>query len=138
VFDLGFWELLFVGVIALIVLGPERLPIAARTLGRWVGRARAYTRSLSNELDREVQLRELRANMREAESELRSELSGVSRSVRELSEDGATAEEKEKKPAIGAAAEALPEAGEGPGSGAPRPPDAESSPEAGSDGGSRR
>lgn len=137
-FDLGFWELLFVGVIALIVLGPERLPIAARTLGRWVGRARAYTRNLSNELDREVQIRELRANMREAESELRSELSGVGRSVRELAEDGASAEEKEKKPTTGVAAEALPEAGEDSGSEAPRAPDAESSPEAGSDGGSRR
>ncbi|WP_043769581.1 Sec-independent protein translocase protein TatB [Algiphilus aromaticivorans] len=106
-FDLGFWELLFVGVIALVVLGPERLPVAARTLGRWVGRARAYTRSLSNELDREVQIRELRANMRSAESKFRSEVSGVDRSVRELAEDTAR-EEAKKPPSDAGAAEASP------------------------------
>ncbi|MCK5770016.1 Sec-independent protein translocase protein TatB [Algiphilus sp.] len=85
-FDLGFWELLFIGAIALVVLGPERLPVAARTLGRWVGQARAYTRSLSNELNREVQLREMRDRVRSAESEIRSEVDKAGRSMRELAE----------------------------------------------------
>lgn len=138
-FDLGFWELLFVGAIALIVLGPERLPVAARTLGRWVGRARAYTRSLSNELDREVNIRELRANMRSAESKFRSEVSGVDRSVRELTED--TAREEAQKPVSGTAsvealpAESEPDAAASEGDASPAP---EPSPEIDSDDGSRR
>lgn len=96
-FDLGFWELLFIGAIALVVLGPERLPVAARTLGRWVGQARAYTRSLSNELNREVQLREMRDRVRSAESEIRSEVDKAGRSMRELAE--ATPTEPEAGPA---------------------------------------
>jgi sec-independent protein translocase protein TatB len=39
-FDIGFWEMAFIGVIALVVIGPERLPGVARTAGLWVGKAR--------------------------------------------------------------------------------------------------
>lgn len=85
-FDLGFWELLFVGVIALIVLGPERLPVAARTLGRWVGQARAYARSLSSELDREVHIKEVREQVRSAESEIRSGFRSASEEVRAIAD----------------------------------------------------
>lgn len=53
-FDVGFSELLLVFVIGLIVLGPERLPKAARTLGYWVGRARSTFNNLRNELEREA------------------------------------------------------------------------------------
>lgn len=137
-FDLGFWELLFIGVIALVVLGPERLPVAARTLGRWVGRARAYTRSLSNELDREVQIRELRAGMRSAESSFRSEVSAADRSVRELAEDAAR--EEEQQPASSRSDAALEhdaeQASPGAESADAHAPDA--SPVAGNDDGSRR
>lgn len=86
-FDLGFWELLFVGVIALIVLGPERLPVAARTVGRWVGQARAYARSLSSELDREVHIKEIREQVRSAETEIRSGFQSASQEVRALSKN---------------------------------------------------
>src|SRR5699024_6367885 len=59
-FDVGFWELALVAVIALIVLGPERLPIVARTAGRWIGRARMYARGLTSELEREFDVDGLR------------------------------------------------------------------------------
>src|SRR5699024_9327929 len=59
-FDVGFWELALVAVIALIVLGPERLPIVARTAGRWIGRARVYARGLTSELEREFDVDGLR------------------------------------------------------------------------------
>lgn len=59
-FDVGFWELALVAVIALIVLGPERLPVVARTVGRWIGRARVYARGLTSELEREFDVDGLR------------------------------------------------------------------------------
>ena len=83
-FDLGFWDLLFVGVIALVVLGPERLPVAARTVGRWVGQARSYARSLSNELDREVHIKEIRQQVQSAETEIRSGFQSADQEVRAL------------------------------------------------------
>ena len=54
-FDIGFSELLIVAVVALVVLGPERLPKAARFAGLWVRRARAQWYSVKAELEREQQ-----------------------------------------------------------------------------------
>ena len=53
-FDIGFWELLLIFSIALIVLGPERLPQTARAVGQWTGRARAFVRNPTTELARET------------------------------------------------------------------------------------
>lgn len=53
-FDVGFWELILIGGLALVILGPERLPKVAAELGRWMGRARAMARQLRNQLDEEV------------------------------------------------------------------------------------
>ena len=49
-FDIGFLELLICGVIALLVLGPERLPTAARAAGRWIGGARRMVSQFTSEL----------------------------------------------------------------------------------------
>ncbi len=65
-FDIGFVELLICGVIALIVLGPERLPTAARAAGRWVGTARRMVSQFSSELDSQLKAEELRKELREA------------------------------------------------------------------------
>ena len=53
-FDIGFSELLLVAVIALVVLGPERLPSAIRTTSYWVGKIRRSIRSVKDELEREL------------------------------------------------------------------------------------
>lgn len=58
-FDVGFWELVLVGVVALIVIGPERLPKAARVAGMWLGRARRTLASVKTEIDRELKAQEL-------------------------------------------------------------------------------
>lgn len=65
-FDIGFLELLICGIIALLVLGPERLPSAARTAGRWVGNARRLMNQFSSELDRQIKAEELREQLRKA------------------------------------------------------------------------
>jgi len=65
-FDIGFLELLICGVIALLVLGPERLPSAARAAGRWIGSARRMMGQFTSELDRELKAEELRQELRKA------------------------------------------------------------------------
>jgi sec-independent protein translocase protein TatB len=57
--DVGFSEILLTSAIALIVLGPEKLPKVARQVGNWMGRARAMARQLSEQLEREVSAEEL-------------------------------------------------------------------------------
>jgi sec-independent protein translocase protein TatB len=70
VFDIGFSELLLVGIVALLVLGPERLPQAARTAGLWLGRFRANVQRFSADIDRELKAEELRQTLREEASRL--------------------------------------------------------------------
>ena len=57
--DFGFSEILLTSAIALVVLGPERLPKVARQVGNWMGRARSMARQLSEQLEREVSADEL-------------------------------------------------------------------------------
>ncbi|MGD2074462.1 MAG: Sec-independent protein translocase protein TatB [Gammaproteobacteria bacterium] len=59
-FDIGFWELLIIGVVALLVIGPERLPKVARTAGLWLGRARRFVSSVKADIDREIAAEELK------------------------------------------------------------------------------
>lgn len=53
-FDVGFWELTFLMTLALLVLGPEKLPGLVTGVGRWLGRARAMARSLRLQIEREM------------------------------------------------------------------------------------
>ncbi len=59
-FDIGFSEVLVIFVLALIVLGPEKLPRVASQVGRWLGRARAMARQFREQLEEEVNLEEVR------------------------------------------------------------------------------
>ena len=59
-FDIGFSELVVVGVVALIVIGPERLPKVARTAGHLLGRFQRYAASVKSDISREMQMEELR------------------------------------------------------------------------------
>ena len=58
-FDLGFSELLLTGIVALVVLGPERLPKAARTAGCWLGRLQGFVADMKGELNRQIEQAEL-------------------------------------------------------------------------------
>jgi sec-independent protein translocase protein TatB len=59
-FDIGFTELLVIGVVALIVIGPERLPRVARTAGHLVGRLQRYVSDVKADINREIELEELK------------------------------------------------------------------------------
>lgn len=75
-FEVGFTELLLVSVVALLVLGPERLPVAARTLGRGLGQARRAMGMLRDQVERELDAQAVSkeldaAPLRQLEQELR-------------------------------------------------------------------
>lgn len=67
-FDIGFWELILIAVVGLLVLGPERLPLAIRNVSRWMGAARRMANSVKDELEQELKIQELQDNLKKAES----------------------------------------------------------------------
>ena len=62
-FDIGFWEIMLISVIGLVVLGPQRLPIAIRTVLKWVNTAKSMANSVKNEISQELELHEMNENM---------------------------------------------------------------------------
>ena len=77
-FDIGFWELFLILVLALLIVGPERLPKAARTAGRWFGKARRYVEGVRNEVASEFDVNELKRMIHNQEvqiNELQNQLS---------------------------------------------------------------
>jgi sec-independent protein translocase protein TatB len=74
-FDIGFSELLVIGVVALIVIGPEKLPRMARTVGHLAGRLQRYVADVKADINREIELEELRKmrdSMQQAASSMES------------------------------------------------------------------
>jgi sec-independent protein translocase protein TatB len=59
-FDIGFWELSLIGVVALLVIGPERLPGVARTAGLWFGRISRFVSDIKVDIDKELKADELK------------------------------------------------------------------------------
>jgi sec-independent protein translocase protein TatB len=75
-FEVGFSELLLVGIVALLVLGPERLPVAARTLGRGLGQARRAMNGLRAQMEREIDMPNLDSTpLQRLEQEIRQGIS---------------------------------------------------------------
>jgi sec-independent protein translocase protein TatB len=73
-FDVGFSELLIIAVVALLVLGPERLPKAARFAGLWVRKARAQWYSVKSELELELAQDEMKKHLQETENSIKAPL----------------------------------------------------------------
>lgn len=95
-FDIGFGEIVLVLIIGLIVLGPERLPVAVKTVAGWIRAMRSLASSVQNELTQELKLQELKDSLKKAEQaglqnlspelkasmeELREMASGMKRTV---------------------------------------------------------
>ena len=86
-FDIGFWELLLIAIIGLVVLGPERLPVAIRTVRNWISSIRSFSEGVKNELTEELRIQELHANLKKAEQTGMTDLSPeVAASVKSLKE----------------------------------------------------
>lgn len=104
-FDIGFSELLLVAVVGLLVLGPERLPVAVRTTSLWVGRLRRQFTEIRAEVEREIGAEEIRAQLRNEEimdqlRESREVLESTSREIRQpLIETGEAVRESKDTPA---------------------------------------
>jgi len=108
VFEVGFSELLLVGLVALLVFGPERLPSLARTAGLWLGRARRFLGTVKADIEQELKAEELKRVIREQQlnNPLHSFIEDTEKSLREAREHAEAA----LKPPAGPAAAAPPEA----------------------------
>jgi sec-independent protein translocase protein TatB len=111
-FDIGFFEIVFIFIVTLLVVGPEKLPRVARTAGLWLGKLRGFVSSVKADIDREIATDELRKTLqRQAEipelEELIDEVSGkpIAAAERNAVAGPATQDAAEKPPAISEPAE---------------------------------
>ncbi|SQD79485.1 Sec-independent protein translocase protein TatB [Moritella yayanosii] len=68
-FDIGFWEIMVISVLGLLVLGPERLPVAIRTVSIWVKTIKDAANSVKDELSHELKIQEMHDNLKKAEQQ---------------------------------------------------------------------
>jgi sec-independent protein translocase protein TatB len=108
-FDIGFWELIFILVITLLVVGPERLPRVARTAGLWLGKVRGFIVTVKADIDQELAAEELKRTLAKqaAMPELEEIIEDVSSDLHSV---GSPAETNRKEPeqAVAEPAEPLP------------------------------
>jgi len=89
-FDIGFYELALIGVLALVVLGPKRLPEAARAAGRWVGKVRGFVANVKQDIDREIEggelteLRQLKEELNQARTLIEESSNSIHQQVNQL------------------------------------------------------
>lgn len=93
-FDFGFSELVMIGAVALVVLGPERLPTVARTAGQWLGKAQRMVQQVKSDIEREAELSELKKIQDEAKGvaddltkTIKGEANQIEKSVQDLQKD---------------------------------------------------
>lgn len=85
--DFGFDKLALIGAVALIVIGPEKLPRVARTVGHMIGRAQRYVAEVKAEVNRSIELEELKKMKTEFEDAARDVHNNVSREIHEAASD---------------------------------------------------
>ncbi|MGQ4878429.1 Sec-independent protein translocase protein TatB [Billgrantia sp. LNSP4103-1] len=85
-FDIGFLELLLLGIVGLLVLGPERLPKAARTVGLWVGKIKRTVSSMQREINSQLEAEELRQKLKEQQTKLDESLNKAKRDVESIAQ----------------------------------------------------
>ena len=113
-FDVGFSEIVVIAVVALIVIGPERLPKVARTLGHLFGRMQRYVNDVKSDISREMELDELRklqASVQDAahaiEQTVTKEVSATESQLNSISTTAQEAVQPAVEPAVAAGADAI-------------------------------
>ncbi|MFC2992265.1 Sec-independent protein translocase protein TatB [Halomonas tibetensis] len=96
-FDIGFLELMFIGVVGLLVLGPERLPKAARTLGLWIGKIKRTVSGMQRDISAQLEAEELRQKLNEQQKKLDESVRQVQRDVESLAEPDRPADPPRKR-----------------------------------------
>ena len=89
-FDVGFTELLLIGVVSLVVIGPERLPDVARTAGKWIGKTQRFVRGVKTDIANELdsgELKKLIGDQREQIDELRKVVGSTRRELESSTKD---------------------------------------------------
>ncbi|MEW9149372.1 Sec-independent protein translocase protein TatB [Acinetobacter indicus] len=92
--NIGMAELLFFGIIALLVLGPEKLPEAARFVGKWYGKIKRTISNVQNDIDRELRLSELREQMQQEMARIQELEQKMQSQMHELKQQKIFAEEQ--------------------------------------------
>lgn len=69
---MGFAEMLIIGIVALLVIGPERLPSVARSAGKWIAKIKNFINSVKNDVEREFKTEELQKMLQQQQDELQS------------------------------------------------------------------
>ncbi|WP_251977063.1 Sec-independent protein translocase protein TatB [Salinicola avicenniae] len=107
-FDIGFFELLLIGIVGLLVLGPERLPRAARTAGLWVGRIKRSVSTMQREITSQLEAEELRQKLAEQQKKLDDSVNQTRRGIERTfeTEDERQRDRADSSSVSGAAAEA--------------------------------
>ena len=103
-FELGWLEIGIIGVIALVVLGPERLPKAARFAGLWVRKARAQWFAVKSEMERELAAEEMKASLQAERDAIRDAVKQLDDEARELQSGVREATRNDATPATDEAA----------------------------------
>ena len=86
-FDIGFWELTLIAIMGLVVLGPERLPVAIRTVREWLSGVRKFSDGVKSELKEELRIHELHSDLKKAEASNLENLSPeIAESLKSLQE----------------------------------------------------
>lgn len=89
-FDIGFLELLILGIVGLLVLGPERLPKAARTAGLWIGKIKRTVSGMQREINSQLEAEELRQKLKEQQDKLDESLNKAKRDVESIAQPYST------------------------------------------------
>jgi sec-independent protein translocase protein TatB len=92
-FDIGFWELVLVGLVSLLVFGPERLPRVAREASLWIRKARSMVASVKAEIDQELELHELKQSLLDEKKKLEREALSARHRLDPISSDQPTSTE---------------------------------------------
>ncbi|HUV23503.1 MAG TPA: Sec-independent protein translocase protein TatB [Gammaproteobacteria bacterium] len=99
-FDMGFTELMLIGIVALVVIGPERLPGVARTAGKYVGRLKRFMTTVKADVEQELRADELRQILSEQQKELDSLKDTISEAGRDIEKDVGVNEAVEHSEAV--------------------------------------